>query len=96
MVVYTFRVCDEWHAEREEVRRTLGNPFVRSAYFCKVELGFALPPGKTEEAAKKAAEDGKRFLAVALPVLVRDHWPDWNAGKEETRPAANETKPGRP
>jgi hypothetical protein len=80
LVMYTFRVCDQWHAERDGVRLTLGNPLAEYAYFSKVELSFPLPAGMPPEAVKKAIEAGKRFLQTALPVLVQDHWPNWPEG----------------
>jgi hypothetical protein len=86
LVMYTFRANDKWQADREDVRRTLGNPFDRSAYFSKVELAFPLPPEMPEEAVKKAMQEGKRFLEVALPVLVQEHWPVWQSGNPQTQP----------
>jgi hypothetical protein len=92
MVMYTFRVCDEWLAERERVRFTLGNPLSQYAYFSKVELSFPLPPGMPPEAVEKAIDGGKRFLSVALPVLVKEHWPDWPSDDGQARPEADGSK----
>lgn len=95
LVMYTFRVCDEWHAEREEVRRTLGNPFATHAYFSKVELGFALPPGQSEEALKLATEEGRRCMSVVLPVLMADHWPVWPTDRAQSSPTVTNSNAGQ-
>jgi hypothetical protein len=92
--MYTFRVNDSWQAEREGVRRKLGNPFDKYAYFSKVELGFALPPNMPEDAVKQAMQEGKRFLEVALPVLAQEHWPIWPSSGAQTQPAADGGKMG--
>jgi hypothetical protein len=38
----------------------------------------------------KATEAGKRFLQVALPVLVRDHWPIWPSDDAPDQPVQAE------
>lgn len=83
LVMYTFRVCDEWHADRDGVRMALGNPRALYAYFSKVEVSLGLPPAMPPEAVAKATEAGKRFLQTALPVLVQDHWPAWPSTDSE-------------
>lgn len=87
LVMYTFRACDQWHADRDRLRLTLGNPQTRYAYFSKVEISFQLPPEMPPEAVAGATEAGRRFLQAALPVLVRDHWPVWPSEEEPARSA---------
>lgn len=94
LVMYTFRVNDSWQAEREGVRRKLGNPFDKYAYFSKVELGFPLPPDMPEEAVKRAMQEGKRVFEVVLPLLVDEHWPIWPTSGTATQPAADGGKTG--
>ncbi|GMU23685.1 MAG: hypothetical protein AMXMBFR13_37630 [Phycisphaerae bacterium] len=80
IVIYTFRTNDEWRADRDGVRRVVGNPLASHAYFSKLEVGLTLPPGENDPAAvERAIETAKRFLKIVIPVLVRDHWPDWQA-----------------
>ncbi len=67
---------------------TLGNPLDKYAYFSKVEVTFPVPAGMPQAAVDKAVEEGKRFLQVMLPVLVRDHWPDWQAANGQAKPEA--------
>jgi len=74
--LYFFRVNGKYAGSREEARIALNkNLFGESSYFCKVELVFSKSsavPGK--EAAVRASE---KLLAVILPILEREHWPEW-------------------
>ena len=75
-VLYLFRVNGEYADSREEARITLNkNLFRKSSYFSKVEVIFnqssVAPP---KEQAVKASE---KLLAVILPILEGEHWPDW-------------------
>jgi len=74
-VVYLFRVNGEYAGSRDEARLALNKSiFSRHAYFCKIEMVFnqsAAAP--TREAATAA---GGRLLAVLLPLLEQEHWPD--------------------
>jgi len=75
-VLYLFKVNGQYANNREEARIILyKNLFRKSSYFCKVELVFnqkLVPPGKEEATAAS-----EKLLAVILPVLEREHWPDW-------------------
>ena len=75
-VLYLFRVNGEYAGSREEARIVLNkNLFRKSSYFSKVEMIFSqssiAPP---KEQAVKASE---KLLAVILPILEGEHWPDW-------------------
>ncbi len=75
-VLYFFKVNGEYAGSRDEARITLNkNLFRKHSYFCKVELvfnqGFIAP---TKEQAITA---GEKLLAVILPILEREHWPNW-------------------
>jgi len=75
-VLYLFKVNGEYVSSREEARIALNkNLFRKSSYFCKVELAFnqtLVAPGKEE-----AAQASQKLLGVILPVLEKEHWPDW-------------------
>jgi hypothetical protein len=76
LVMYVFHTNGRFCADRNCVRSALADPFARHAYFSKLEVSFG-----TSEALptrEKALEAGKRFLAVVIPVLLKDHWPDWD------------------
>jgi len=92
-VLYLFRVNGEYAGNRGAARLALNrNIFGPYSYFCKVELvfnqGFSAP---TQDEAITA---GERLLEVVLPLLERDHWPDWpqeaDGDREEATP-----EPGR-
>ena len=75
-VLYLLRVNGRYAGSRDSARVALNrNIFSKYSYFSKVELafnqGFAAP---TTEEAIAASE---RLLAVLLPVLEREHWPEW-------------------
>lgn len=78
-VIYFFKVNGKYEGNRTETRIALGtNLSSEYSYFSKVEikffnLRFGYP---TKEEA--VAATGK-LLSVILPVLERDHWPDWKA-----------------
>jgi hypothetical protein len=74
-VVYLFRVNGEYAGSRDEARMALNrNLFSKHAYFCKIELVFnQSPTAPTREAATTA---GEKLLAVLLPLLEQEHWPD--------------------
>jgi len=74
-VVYLFRVNGEYAGSRDDARIALNkNIFGKHSYFCKIELVFnqslAVP---TKEDAVAASE---KLLAVLLPLLEQNHWPD--------------------
>ncbi len=74
-VAYLFSVNGKFVASRNAVRWTLSNPFEKYGYFAKVEVSFGRRGGPEDpEVVRKAAE---RLLGKLLPVLVRDHLPDW-------------------
>jgi hypothetical protein len=76
-VLYFFKVNGEYGNSREDARIALNkNLFRKSSYFCKVEIVFnrkMIMP--TKEEAVKACQ---KFLSVLLPVLEKEHWPDWS------------------
>jgi hypothetical protein len=81
-VLYFFKVNGEYASSRDEARIALNkNLFGKYSYFSKVELVFnqaLVAPAKQEAVAA-----GEKLLAVVLPILEQDHWPDW--GKNVSR-----------
>ncbi len=78
-VIYTFRCNGEYKATRDGVRLSINNPLNTFAYFSKVEVSFS---GATREQSVTGA--AKLFRRL-LPVLERDHWPDFEAAEETAR-----------
>jgi len=76
VVLYFFKVNGLYANSREEARIILNkNIFRESSYFSKVELAFdqsPITPGKEEAVAA-----GEKLLSVILPILEKEHWPDW-------------------
>ena len=74
--LYFFKVNGRYAGGREEARIVLNkNLFGKSSYFCKVELVFnrsSFAPSK-----EQAVIAGEKLLAVILPILEQQHWPDW-------------------
>ena len=78
-VLYFFRVNGQYEGNRTETRIALGtNLNSEYSYFSKVEIKFFNMkfgyPNKEEAIAAT-----EKLLTVVLPVLERDHWPDWDA-----------------
>ncbi len=75
-VLYLLRVNGEYAGNRDSARIALNrNIFSKHSYFCKVEL--ALNQGLAVPTQEEAIAASNKLLAVLLPVLERDHWPDW-------------------
>ena len=75
-VLYLFRVNGEYAGSREEARIALNkNLFRKSSYFSKVEVIFS--QGSIAPRKEQAVKASEKLLAVILPILEREHWPDW-------------------
>lgn len=76
-VIYFFKVNGQYKGGRMATRIALGDLTSQYSYFSKVEIKFfnpsTLPPDMTQ--ATRATE---KLLKVLLPVLERNHWPDWD------------------
>jgi len=84
IVMYTFHANGEFRPSRTDVRRAVGNPWTRYAYFSKLEVSTDV--GGAYRTMEQAIEAGKRFLRVVVPVLLEDHWPDWEAAVRQAEP----------
>ncbi len=79
-VLYFFKVNGEYGNSRADTRLALNrNILGKYSYFSKVEwkffnarFGMAIYPDKDEAVA--ASRD---LLAVVVPILEKEHWPDW-------------------
>jgi len=75
-VLYLFRVNGEYAGSRDDARIALNkNIFGRHSYFSKIELVFN--QGYVAPTQAEAIQACERLLAVVLPVLEQEHWPDW-------------------
>ncbi|MHC5060969.1 MAG: hypothetical protein ACYTFK_07785 [Planctomycetota bacterium] len=79
-VLYFFKVNGAYAGTRTEARAILGgNLFGKYSYFSKFEWKFngigssgRIFPDKADSLAAS-----EKLLSVVLPVMERDHWPDW-------------------
>jgi len=81
-VLYFFNISGKYASSRGKARFVLNkNLFRKYTYFSKVELIFnqALSAPSEQEAIKAS----EKLLGVILPILEKDHWPDWE-GREQT------------
>lgn len=76
-VVYTFFCNGRFTTSRNLVRSWTTNPFVRHAFFSKVEVSFA-DTGR-DETVELAAD----LLSYVLPELLARHWPDFESAEEQ-------------
>ena len=80
LVLYLFYVNGKYAGSRQEARFIANKSlFSKFSYYSKVEwkffnrrLGEGIYPGKEEAIAAS-----EKLLAVILPILKREHWPDW-------------------
>lgn len=91
IVIYTFHANGQFREDRLAVRAAIGSLTDRYAYFSKVEVGVEIEPGRTTK--EQAVDAAKRFMRVVIPVLLEDHWPDWEAANRH--PASQPAKATR-
>jgi hypothetical protein len=85
-VFYTFKVNGVYRGNRTATRLALmSNISGEYSYFSKVEwqfynrvFGRRIYPGKED-----AILESKRLLGVVLPVLEKEHWPDWKEALQD-------------
>ena len=74
-VIYTFSSNGQFTATRTGVRLLMSDLANTYAYFSKVEVSF---PRATREQSIAGA---RKLLERALPLLMKDHWPDFDAAE---------------
>lgn len=70
-VIYTFYCNSEVMCSRIDIRLATNNIFHTYAYYSKIEISFP----RADRA--QSIEGAKKLLDVVLPVLIRDHYPDF-------------------
>jgi hypothetical protein len=74
-VLYLFNINGRYASSRDDARMALNkNIFSRYAYLSKVELVYNQGADASQASALAAAE---RLLALLLPLLEQEHWPQW-------------------
>lgn len=74
-VVYTFFCNGRFVCSRTSVRLLINDPTKTYAFFSKVEVSF------DRATRAQSVEGARKLFELALPVLVRDHWPDFEAAE---------------
>lgn len=77
-VVYTFHCNGRFVASANRVRLMINDPRNTHAYFSKVEVGFRNADRAT------TVRGARKLFSRALPVLMRDHWPDFDAAERSS------------
>jgi len=81
-VIYTFHGNGQFTASRNGLRLLITDPRDKSAYFSKVEISFSSGRGGVRNPTREQSiEAAREFLSHVLPLLVKEHWPDWEAVK---------------
>ncbi|MGB8225988.1 MAG: hypothetical protein WCE45_03840 [Sedimentisphaerales bacterium] len=75
-VIYFFKVNGQYKGNRTSVRIALGDLTSEYSYFSKIEVKFFNLRGLYPEKAQ-AVEATEKLLKVLLPVLEKNHWPEW-------------------
>lgn len=78
-VVYTFFCNGRFVATRSGVRVLINDLSAAHSFFSKVEVSF---PGATRS---QCLDGARKLLNRVLPVLVSNHWPDFQSAEEEIR-----------
>lgn len=78
-VFYLFNVNKKYANTRGQARTILNeNIFGKSSYFCKIEWSFLKKSGmRTNPDGEQAIAASQKLLNVILPILEKEHWPDW-------------------
>ena len=84
-VVYTF-FCNGGYVETARgVRLRVNDPTKIHTFFSKVEISFLGGGGVEAPSRAKTIEGAEKLFRVVLPVLMEDHWPDFDAAEAQAR-----------
>lgn len=75
-VTYFFAVNGAYRCTRNQVRLLQNNFRDKYTYFSKVEIFF---PGSTRMSRDETLKAVEKLCRVAVPLLYKDYWPDWQA-----------------
>ena len=76
-VVYFFYANGKYVTSRSGVRMAIYDPRDRYAFYMKIELSFTDASGRRMPDVRQTTEAARRLLARLMPILWRDHLPDW-------------------
>jgi len=85
-VMYFFSVNGKYASGRGETRKIMGSNLLgRYSYFSKVEWKFMGEASGNRMSSDKneTIKASEKLLSVLLPILEKEHWPDWEKAKNE-------------
>ncbi len=89
-VIYFFYANGRYVTSRMGVQTATSNLRDRYAYYAKLELAFFSKRGQPADRELSVAS-AEKLLRKLMPVLWKDHFPDWDAATSGTVAPANET-----
>lgn len=78
-VVYLFHCNGRFVETRSRVRDLITSYAEKYAYFSKIEVTFGTGVNAPDPSRQDTIEAARKFLDRVLPVLVDEHFPDWEA-----------------
>src|SRR5262249_29019327 len=75
-VFYFFSCNGDFYDNRDSVRTRMMNFREQSLYYSKVDLSFSVDLRREPKA--ELTEKAREYFRVFIPLLAREHWPDWN------------------
>lgn len=79
-VIYTFHANGGFTSSSTGVRRRTHNIGDRYAYFSKVEVSFGSPRCQPRNLGREESiEAAAKLFSTVLPILVDEHWPEWDS-----------------
>lgn len=79
-VIYFFHCNGEFVETRTKVRDLVNSLSTGYAYHCKIQLTFGSETSRPTYASREdSIAAAAKFLDYFLPILVKDHLPDWDA-----------------
>jgi hypothetical protein len=78
-VIYFFYANGQYMTGRNAVRLALSNLADRYAYYSKIEISFSSENGRRLADSQTSQVAAAHLLRRLMPVLWRDHYPDWEA-----------------
>ncbi len=75
VVMYVFHCNGRFAPDGKIVTTIMNNPHDRHGYFSKVEVSFG--NAEVTPSVEKSIEAGKKIFQKIIPILVKEHWPNW-------------------
>lgn len=94
VVMYMFHANGRFAPDGKIVTTIINNPHDRHGYFSKVEVSFGT--AEATPSLEQSIEAGKKMFQKLIPILVREHWPDWKEVERKDSDAPRTAATHRP